>query len=264
MSFNGSGTFVINSAGQPVVTGTVISSTMFNALTADLATGLSTCLTKDGQTAATQRIPFAAGLSLSNGTVAAPALNFINDTGCGLYRIGSASIGFAISGARILDLSASGLGIGVAAGLTGAVLFRGTTSGVVTLSVADAAGTWTLKLPSAAGTSGYFLQTDGAGITSWAAGGTLTWTNETASFNAASNNGYYIAANSVVATLPVAPANGDYVVLAENLGSSGATGCSVARNGKTIMGLAANMTLDTIHFWLRLTYYSASGDWRLT
>ena len=57
MSFNGSGTFVINSTGQPVVTNTVISSTAFNALTADLATGLSTTLTKDGQTTPTANIP---------------------------------------------------------------------------------------------------------------------------------------------------------------------------------------------------------------
>jgi len=63
MSYNGSGTFVINTTGQPVVTGTVISSTAFNALTADLGTGLSTAITKDGQTATTARIPFAQGIS---------------------------------------------------------------------------------------------------------------------------------------------------------------------------------------------------------
>jgi hypothetical protein len=63
MSYNGSGTFVINSSGQPVVTGTVISSTAFNALTADLATGLSTAITKDGQTTTTARIVFAQGVS---------------------------------------------------------------------------------------------------------------------------------------------------------------------------------------------------------
>ena len=62
MSYNGSGTFNINTAGQPVVTGTVISSTAFNALTADLGTGLTTAITKDGQTATTARIPFAAGI----------------------------------------------------------------------------------------------------------------------------------------------------------------------------------------------------------
>lgn len=60
MSYNGSGTFNINSTGQPVVTGTVISSTAFNALTADLATGLSTALTKDGQTTPTANIPMGA------------------------------------------------------------------------------------------------------------------------------------------------------------------------------------------------------------
>jgi hypothetical protein len=57
MSFNGSGTFNINSTGQPVVSGTVISSTVFNALTSDLATGLTTCITKDGQTTVTNNIP---------------------------------------------------------------------------------------------------------------------------------------------------------------------------------------------------------------
>jgi hypothetical protein len=65
MSYNGSGTFNINTAGQPVVTGTVISSSTFNALTADLGTGLSTALTKDGQTVATARIPFAQGINSS-------------------------------------------------------------------------------------------------------------------------------------------------------------------------------------------------------
>lgn len=65
MPYNGSGTFVISTSGQPVVTGTVISSTAFNALTADLATGLSTCITKDGQTTTTQRIVFAQGISSS-------------------------------------------------------------------------------------------------------------------------------------------------------------------------------------------------------
>jgi hypothetical protein len=63
VSYNGSGVFQINSSGQPVITGTVISSTAFNALTADLATGLSTAITKDGQTTTTARVPFAQGIN---------------------------------------------------------------------------------------------------------------------------------------------------------------------------------------------------------
>ena len=72
MSYNGSGTFNINSTGQPVVTGTVISSTVFNALTSDLATGLTTAITKDGQTTTTVRIPFAQGI---NSTLTTDATN---------------------------------------------------------------------------------------------------------------------------------------------------------------------------------------------
>jgi len=72
MSFNGAGTFQINSTGQPVVSGTVISDTVFNALTADLATGLSNCITKDGQQTVTANIPMAGfkftGMGLGSAT----------------------------------------------------------------------------------------------------------------------------------------------------------------------------------------------------
>ena len=72
MSFS-AGVFSINTAGQPVVTGTVISSTAFNALTSDLATGLSTAVLKDGTQVLTANIPFAgfkitgAGAASANG-----------------------------------------------------------------------------------------------------------------------------------------------------------------------------------------------------
>ena len=65
MSYNGSGTFNINTTGQPVVAGTVISSSAFNSLTNDLATGLTTAITKDGQTTTTARITFAQGITSS-------------------------------------------------------------------------------------------------------------------------------------------------------------------------------------------------------
>lgn len=63
MSYNGSGVFQINSAGQPVVFGTTISDTVENALTADLATGLSTAICKDGQSTTIASIPFVLGAS---------------------------------------------------------------------------------------------------------------------------------------------------------------------------------------------------------
>jgi len=65
MSYNGAGVWTANSAGQPVVTGTVISSTVFNAFTADVGTGLSTCVTKDGQTTTSALVPFGQGISIT-------------------------------------------------------------------------------------------------------------------------------------------------------------------------------------------------------
>ena len=78
ISYNGSGTFLINSAGQPVVPGTTITTTAFNALTADLASGLTTAMTKDGQTVPTANIPMG-GFKLTGlgaGTSATDAAQF--------------------------------------------------------------------------------------------------------------------------------------------------------------------------------------------
>lgn len=77
MAFNGAGLFVINSTGNPVVTGTTIASTWANALTADLATGLSTAILKDGTQAITANIPFGSFkiTGLGNGTASTDAVN---------------------------------------------------------------------------------------------------------------------------------------------------------------------------------------------
>lgn len=86
------------------------------------------------------------------------------------------------------------------------------------------------------------------------------WTSNASSFTAASNNGYLITGDSVVVTLPASPADNDYVDIASG---DYVTGCSVARNGKTIMGLSENMTVDASNFSFRLVYQSSTGDWRL-
>jgi hypothetical protein len=59
--------------------------------------------------------------------------------------------------------------LGVGGTTAGTLGLSGVTSGKVTLATADAAGTWTFKLPTTAGTNLYVLQTDGSGNTSWVA-----------------------------------------------------------------------------------------------
>src|SRR6478609_9270397 len=56
MSRDGSGTFNLP-AGQPVVTGTTISSTVFNTFASDVASGLTGSIAKDGQTTPTANLP---------------------------------------------------------------------------------------------------------------------------------------------------------------------------------------------------------------
>jgi hypothetical protein len=145
MSYNGSGTFVINTAGQPVVTGTVISSTAFNALTADLGTGLSTAITKDGQTATTARIPFVAGLSsaLVTDTTSGSTGSIFTAGGLGIAK--AVYVGTTATVAGTTDSSSTTTGAIITAGGAGVAkaLFVGTTAnvaGAVTLQSTLAVG----------------------------------------------------------------------------------------------------------------------------
>lgn len=78
MPYNGSGSFTPYTPGNPVVTGTVISSTAFNATQQDIAAGLSNAVTRDGQSPLTANIP-AAGRKLTGlgaGVVAGDSLRW--------------------------------------------------------------------------------------------------------------------------------------------------------------------------------------------
>jgi hypothetical protein len=131
MSFNGSGTFQVNSAGQPVVTGTVISSTAFNALTADLATGLSTCVTKDGQTNPTANLPMAGYklTGLGNGSAAT------DSAALGQVQSNTVSLINSISGTNTITGSLSPALAAYATGQMFWFVAAGDNTGAVTLNI---------------------------------------------------------------------------------------------------------------------------------
>jgi len=89
-----------------------------------------------------------------------------------------ASTGTAVSGNANATISNGALTLGVSTSVAGSIGLSGATSGKVTLQTAAAAGTWSMTLPTTAGTNGYVLSTDGTGVTSWIAtsggGGTVT------------------------------------------------------------------------------------------
>ena len=135
MSFNGSGTFLINTAGQPVVSGTVISSTAFNALTADLATGLSTAITKDGQTTVTANIPMSTykftGLGVGSAATDSANLSQVQSTVTKLLN--------SVSGADTITATASPTLAAYAAGQMFYFVAAGDNTTSVTLNI-DALG----------------------------------------------------------------------------------------------------------------------------
>lgn len=115
---NGSGTYVLP-AGQPVVTGTTISSTVHNTLANDLANALTTSIATDGQSVVTANIPFSGYklMGIGAATVAGDAARY--------EQIGALALiqGVAASGANSDITSLSGLTTGLAlpavSGLTG-------------------------------------------------------------------------------------------------------------------------------------------------
>ena len=124
------------------------------------------------------------------------------------------------------------LTVGVVSSATGSIDLKGTTSGTVTLKTADAAGTYTLTLPTDDGTVGQALITDGSGVTSWGtvAGGltvgTTTITSGTTTRILYDNAGvlgeYTLTGSGTVVAMATAPTfqtsiNGAYLTASEML-----------------------------------------------
>jgi hypothetical protein len=134
MSYNGSGAFSINTAGQPVAADTSISSTVFNALTADLATGLSTAICKDGQTTITANIPLSTFklTGVGNGTDKQDAATIANIVaGTGIY------VGTVGGTADVITLTASPAVTAYAAGQRFFFVAGGTNTTNVTVNVSS-------------------------------------------------------------------------------------------------------------------------------
>jgi hypothetical protein len=77
MAFNGSGTYNLP-AGNPVVTGTTISSSTSNTTNSDIATALTNCITRDGQSTPSANLPMNAKklTGLAAGTSAGDSVRY--------------------------------------------------------------------------------------------------------------------------------------------------------------------------------------------
>lgn len=111
MPRNSSGTYTLP-AGNPVVTGTTISSTWANTTLSDIASEMTDSLDRSGKGA------MLAALQLFSGVVGSPGLSWSAETTSGLYRAGAGDFRYSISSTDKLQLITTGLGLpaaGVAA-----------------------------------------------------------------------------------------------------------------------------------------------------
>lgn len=86
-------------AGNPVVSGTTVASSVHNNTTGDIANEISDSLSRSG------RGPMLAALKLTNGTVAAPGVAFNDEAGSGLYRAAAGDVRAALLGVDALRLT---------------------------------------------------------------------------------------------------------------------------------------------------------------
>lgn len=130
MPRNGSGTYALP-AGNPVTTGTTISSTWANSTLTDIGTALTNSLSKDGQTTPTGNIPMGTFkfTNLGAGSAATDSLNLGQAQNSAFLALGS------VTGTDTITATASPTLTAYAAGQTFRFVSAGANTGAVTLNV---------------------------------------------------------------------------------------------------------------------------------
>ena len=101
MSFNGSGTYV-PPAGQPVATGTVIQSVVFNTLVTDIGNTFNNVVPRDGQASMSGQ------LKLIDGTSSVPGIAFNSEASSGIFRPASGMLALVAAGVEGIRINSSG------------------------------------------------------------------------------------------------------------------------------------------------------------
>jgi hypothetical protein len=147
MARNGSGTY---SKLNTFAAGNTITAAGHNDQWDDLVSEMTNSVAADGQTTITGALKGYAG------SVSAPGYSFASDSNCGFYRIGADNIGAACAGAKVLDISTTGLG--VTGTLTASTSMTATTS--ITATTTLNAGTLLLTGDGAVGAPAHSFTSD--------------------------------------------------------------------------------------------------------
>lgn len=166
-SRNSSGTYSLP-AGNPVTTGTTITSTWANSTLSDISTELTSSLDRNGKGS------MLAALKLYGGTLAAPGLSFSSETGSGLFRNGAGDLRFGVSGVNVQRWASTGSTFPLALVVQDGATFTRASSnsnGLTSTGNGSGSGVDTWGGATGAGVSAHGGATSGNGITA-AGGGT--------------------------------------------------------------------------------------------
>ncbi len=177
MPFNGSGTFTILNTFVP---NTTILSAAVNANFSDIATGLSDCLTRDGQAGMT------AAFKAISGSANAPSITFTADPTSGLYLAGTGILGLT----QMAAFNESAYG-----------------KNFMVIDTADASTSSNINTLATAGTGAIQIGTS----TSWATNGYLVCNAELMAYTVASANGLTINTRGDMGTTAISHATGSSI-----------------------------------------------------
>jgi hypothetical protein len=110
LAFNGSGTFNrVHSWTTDKSNAVAVTASRMDAEHDGFATGLTNCITKDGQSTTTARIGFALGVSSLAGSTSAVSYSFANDANTGVYSPAADQVALVAGGTAGLTVSATGV-----------------------------------------------------------------------------------------------------------------------------------------------------------
>jgi hypothetical protein len=122
----------------------------------------------------------------------------------------------------------------------------------------------TFTLPSADGTSGQVLTTNGSGVLSFATVAGTAWQSvQTTGFTAVSGYGYpcNTTSSAFTITLPASPSVGSYVQIVDYAGTFSTNNITLGANSNKINGVVGNKILSTNREAVTLTYVDATQGW---
>ena len=124
-----------------------------------------------------------------------------------------------------------------------------------------------IKFPNADGSANQVLQTDGAGVLSFAtvSGGAAWQAVKTTGFTAVAKEGYFCNTSSAAftATLPVSATIGDFISFIDYAGTFDTNNLTIGRNGHNIQGSATDLTVSVERAGFTLVYVDATQGWLL-